>query len=222
MTLITAVQCTSGILLTADKEENTPYGGKRAVSKLFTTSQQGVWTLVVGTAGSASVGDVAVKRIRNAALDDSNFVANHEHTISNVLSDVYKKHVPDPNDPDRAIQLIVAVNDETTFNQFLYKTDREILQPEVKYTCTGVGQEFAYYFLDRLWDIFLSPEELVKMMAFVMREANASVGSVGLGSEFRFLQKLGTPPIVSVPVDELNALPHLKDVLTKFWKDKQS
>ena len=65
----------------------------------------------------------------------------------------------------------------------LYGTDNDVLYPHQLYGCARLGQDLAYYFVDRLYHHHLSREAGALLAAFIFREVSQSFEGVGLGTD---------------------------------------
>lgn len=218
MTLITAAFCTEGLLFAADREESTARGGKRSINKLFFRARAEDWTMLIGTAGHSAVCDIAVVRLTEEADKwGDKFYANHQDVISTVLYEIHQQAIPDPKG-ERAISFIIALYSHAFHKISLYTTCEDLLQPANLFSCTGAGEDIANYFLDRLYEPTLNRTELTGLLTFVLREAKATVGGVGLGTDFFFLDTSGLTTEENLDAVADAKLPQLQDCMRRFWK----
>lgn len=236
MTLVIGAMCSDGMYFCCDTEEGTLTGNKRHAKKLFHASHGAKWHLVIGTAGFAPLCDVAVKSISDSAIAaGDHFFRKHEELIEDEMERIYTKYIPnslpDWKRIDRQISLVIGVFDRTAMESRLYRTYEEILQPmNDSFACAGVGEGIAHYYLDRLYQDFRPPHftgripklhEAERLLAYVMREAKTSVGSVG-----------GNTDTISIRANEamvhfgtLGAgwdakQPELSSLINHFWLDE--
>jgi 20S proteasome alpha/beta subunit len=223
MTLIIGAYYRDGLMLCSDREENTELGGKRSVNKLLIRGVSDSIAMVIGTAGHSALCEIAVKKIE-AAMGEmkEDFLPVYEEKISELLADIYQKHVPDSLG-ERAIKLVIGVQDATTRRHFLYCTSEDLMKPEVSYCCAGAGLEVGYYYLDRLYTRDMTLAEMVNFLTFVMREAKESVGRVGVGTDIIAMQKSGAS-LHHFTWDYLavleQRLPKLSECISDFWKEE--
>ena len=108
--------------------------------------------------------------------------------INRILREIYKEFVWGQNEEgERGVALIIAA----AFNKphsipFLYGTDDDIVYPHSLYGCSGIGQDLAYYFADRLYDPSQTRQQAILLAAFIFREVSQSVAGVGLGTNMMF------------------------------------
>lgn len=222
MTLVAGMFCKDALLLCADTEENVGLTGKRSVKKIFEMGGT-KWDMAVATAGHSALCDVAVKRIHEAvAKAPDEFLQHHELVIESILTTIHKrhiwaKHLPEKEKLEREIELLIGIQ-ERNGQSYLYKTSEEILQPQDKYACAGIGEEIAYYFLDRIYQPDLDQDECHTLMSFIVREAKGSVGGVGLNTTMSALGKDGIRSLSFIGQDGEMTIPHLSDCLHGFWK----
>jgi 20S proteasome alpha/beta subunit len=221
MTLVIGAFCVNGMVFSSDTEEGTSLGGKRNVHKLFEYSGND-WKMLVGTAGFGPLCDVAAKRIE--AIPDSDFIHTHDEKLSKVMKQLYEQYIPDTLSDqkryDRQISLVIGIMTRQANERFLYLTTEEILQPiQHPYACAGIGQEIAYYLLDRLFDPSLKYVEAAELLKFVMRETKASVGGVGGNTEMVTLMDNAKGAIREQLAPGWEAQqPTLENNITKFWR----
>jgi 20S proteasome alpha/beta subunit len=229
MTLIIGMDCLDCLLLCADREESTELGGKRSVSKIHQAQGQN-WGLLIATAGSGPISDLAAERIIAEARAAPAFNANPRETFEKVMIEVYEKYIfprDEHRQRERGISLILGVIDEESRQRFLFKTFDEIVKTESHYACAGVGSDVAYYFLDRLHADGFSGSEAMKLLAFILREAKSSVSFVGKESEFVQIVHKGEysgfmgRSLVGEAID-WREIPQLSQCLISFWKTKPS
>ncbi|MBZ5600046.1 MAG: hypothetical protein LAN83_17185 [Acidobacteriia bacterium] len=234
MTLVVGTICTNGLFFCSDTEEGTVMGGKRTVQKLIHVSAFPQWHLVFGTAGFGPLCELAMRRISDAArLNKNEFLAKHETIIGDEMVRIYDKYIPDSLPDwkrlDRQISLVIGVVDYQTTDCRLYQTYEEIVYPVAgMFACAGVGQEIAYYFLDRLFRDARGPQfsgtvpevlEAQALLEFVMKEAKESVGNVGGNTE---TIAVITSPNPSSTESSFGAgwearQPQLQDIIKYFW-----
>jgi len=225
MTLVIGSLCANGMVFCSDTEEGTGGGGKRYVHKIFEFHGDR-WEMLVGTAGFGPLCEIAVNRIQQAVKADG-FIENSETQIQQIMTDVYQKFVPktlsDWKQQDRQISLVIGVmNRQSGIAMSLYQTTEEILHPvQHHFACAGVGQEIAYYLLDRLFDPSSKYHEAHELLTFVMREAKASVGNVGGNTEMLTIGDSGGTLRETFGPGWESRQPRLADHLKKFWMDKE-
>jgi 20S proteasome alpha/beta subunit len=198
MTLIIGASCSNGLYFCSDTEEGTASGGKRSVHKLCDAYDHPSWHLVLGAAGFGPLCEIAMKRIADAARrEKTNFLADHEQIIGQELKRIYDQYVSillsGQERYERQISLVFGVADLCAKNARLYSTYEEIVYPATeRFVCAGAGAEIANYFLDRLFQDWRPPIRLGNvptttegevLLQFIMKEAKASVGSVGGNTE---------------------------------------
>jgi len=223
MTLVIGALCDNGMVFCSDTEEGTVGGGKRPVRKLFEFAEKNMdWQMIVGTAGFGPLCDVAVKRIRSAA-QANDFIVDHDAKLTTVMAALYAKYIPptlpDWKQQDREISLVVGIVDHVSGERFLYQTKEEIVQPiQHQFACAGVGQEIAFYLLDRFFDASLQYFQGEELLSFVMREAKESVGNVGGNTELLTIPNdvKGTLQRKMAPGWEVKQ-PYLWQCTDKFW-----
>jgi 20S proteasome alpha/beta subunit len=100
------------------------------------------------------------------------------------------------------------------------KRIRKLLYPQQLYGCAGVGQDLAYYFVDKLYHQHMSREMAAVLAAFIFREVGQSVEGVGLGTDMILLAPQGQR-IYILPhpkVQELEeVVPDLANVIADAW-----
>lgn len=227
MTLVVGALCDNGMVFCSDTEEGTGGGGKRDVHKLFEFQGKG-WGMLVGTAGFGPICDIAAHRIE-AVAKSQDFILNPEGILGDVMAKVYEKYIPktlpDWKQQERQISLVIGiVNSQApeVEKMSLYQTTEEIVHPiQHHFACAGVGQEIAYYILDRVFDRALKYHEASELLQFVMREAKQSVGNVGGNTEMVIFTNgsRGVHRSTFGPGWEARQ-PRLSDVLNKFWIEK--
>jgi 20S proteasome alpha/beta subunit len=227
MTLITGIYCNDGLLVMGDREESG-HGGKRSVQKLFRIIETtGKWVMVVGTAGHAALGELAMRRIAlKATKFPLVFVEKHETFISAILDEIYDRHIRKQNlnayeRQNREIALIIAIKDLTTKpapSFYLYRTEEEVLNFKVDFACAGAGEDIATYFLDRLHNPMLTRDQLLELALFIVREAKDSVSGVGKETESHFLPFSGSiaESHWRTLMNDLK-MPRLADCMNHFW-----
>lgn len=227
MTLIIGMDCVESLLFCADREESTELGGKRSVSKIH-SAQGDNWSMGIATAGSGPISDIIAERIITAAKLEKKFNSHPEPIIANVLSEVHEKYIfprDERRQAERYVNLIVGIYDDGGSQTFLFKTFEEIVKREYHYVCAGAGLGIAYYFLDRLYGDGMSSVEARTLLAFILREAKASVGGVGMGSEFVEFYHAGVysgvaqRSLIGESLD-WSQIPTLNQCLTPFWKPR--
>jgi len=226
MTLITGVYCKEGLLIAGDREESG-YGGKRSVQKIFRAiEKKGKWVMVIGTAGNSALGDKAMRRICTQAEKlPLAFIAKHIDVIETVLRDIYDKYIRLHNlsayeKQSREFSLIVGIKDMENKHArfFLYRSEEEVLSPSDDFVCAGKGEDIANYFLDRLRHDVLTGPQLGELILFIIREAKDSVEGVGKETESYFLPSSGSLAETrwTTTMSDLK-LPTLAECLTPFW-----
>lgn len=222
MTLIAAVKCVEGMVICSDMEENTAYGGKRAVNKLFDCMGQS-WGMFIGAAGYSPLCDVAIRKIIKAAKEADGFLCTHQEMIGQILKEIVEKYIsfdlPSQERQKREINLVIGVNDINSQETYLYKSWDEILQPMDRYACAGAGEEVAYYYLERLFEPELTLSQAKYLLAFIMKEAKASVGNVGRETQMIDVRKDGTMGRLFIGARIESELPHLYHCIRQFWKE---
>lgn len=236
MTLIIGAMCSDGLYFCSDTEEGTSMGGKRSVRKLCDVSNHPSWHLVMGAAGFAPLCDIAMNRIMEGAKrDKGKFLDDHESMIGHEMKLIYDQYVSDmlPSQKryDRQISLIIGIADLGAKTSKLYQTEEEIVHPMPQpFACSGVGQEIANYFLDRLFRDWRPPSysgarpntaEGEVLLQFVMREAKSAVGGVGGNTEtftLNFDNGFTNHGTLGPGWDARQ--PKLQDVIDHFWSSK--
>jgi 20S proteasome alpha/beta subunit len=222
MTLVVGAICAGAFVFCSDMEESTELGGKRSVHKLYTTLEP-TWSMVLGTAGSGPLSEVAVRRLRGVAKHAAGkFIAKHEKIIETCLRDFYAQYIPftlpEAKRQERNVALIIGIHDKKSGDKYLYRTYEEVPKPEHAFACAGVGQDIAYYFLDRLYDESLNEHESSSLLGFVMREAKESVGNVGRETGMVILHDDGVCNRSVIGQSFEARYPRLIDCFDKFWK----
>jgi hypothetical protein len=228
MTLVIGALCTDGMVFCSDTEEGTAGGGKRDVHKLFSFGGS-KWSMLIGTAGFGPLCDIAIKRIdATVRLDPDGFFAEHETKLGEVIASLYQQYIPKTlpewKQQERQISLVIGINNRQSglSDMFLYKTAEEILHPvQHKFECAGVGQEIAYYLMDRIYDWqSLRCFEVQELLRFVMKEAKESVGNVGGNTEMQTINgKSGGLVTSAFGAGWEGKLPRLEQNITKWWVD---
>lgn len=182
MTLIIGALALDAMVFCSDTEEGTSGGGKRDVRKL-STYRGDDWEMIVGAAGFGPLCDLIAARIRSVS-EASDFIDHAEGKLSEVLKQLYAEYIHEKlserKQYDRQISLVIGIVNRKSGKRTLYQTTEEIIHPvQHPYACAGVGQEIAYYLMDRLFDSNLEYKQANRMLTFVMREAKESVGNVG-------------------------------------------
>jgi 20S proteasome alpha/beta subunit len=215
MTLVIGALCENGMVFCSDTEEGTVGGGKRPVRKLFEFSGDD-WQMVIATAGFGPLCDVAIKRI-DQKTKTHDFLNDHD-----TLAELYRQYIwpfPDWKQQDREISLVLGVINRQAHERFLYQTKEEIVQPiQHQFACAGVGQEIAFYLLDRFFDASLQYVQGEELLSFVMREAKESFGNVGGNTEPLTIPNdvKGTLQRKMAPGWEAKQ-PYLWQCIDKFW-----
>jgi 20S proteasome alpha/beta subunit len=221
MTLVIGALCDNGMVFCSDTEEGTSMGGKRDVHKLFPYSAND-WRMIVGTAGFGPLCDVVEKRIR-IKTSDADFIQKHQSKLGEVMKQLYGQYIPDTlpaqKQYDRQIQLVIGIVSGSANEKLLYQTTEEIVHPvQHQYACAGVGQEIAYYLLDRLFDQSLNYSQGGELVKFVMREAKESVGNVGGNTEMITVMDCIKGTIQEQLASGWEAKqPRLRNNINKFW-----
>jgi len=234
MTLIIGAICSNGLFFCSDTEEGTTMGGKRSVHKLVDTSNHPCWHLVLGAAGFGPLCEIAMEQITEAARrEKQDFLVKHKTIIGQEMKKIYDQYIsdllPEQKRLDRQIELVLAVADLQAKTSHLYRTNEEILcRVTDRFACVGVGQEIAYYFLDRLFKDWRSPHfagtlpttvEGKGLLKFVMKEAKASVGGVGGNTEtFTLDFDTGFTGQGTFSAGWEAKQPNLQDVVNHFWR----
>lgn len=226
MTLIVGLRCADGsVLMCADREQSDQVA-KRSVDKIFRVRlNQG--TVLVAGAGRSSILDNAFMRLERALQTADSQQGNvlldtHRDVIETILYEIHEKYIWGRTDEnERAIRLIVAASFTSGGSApFLYGTDSDVLYPHQLYGCAGIGQDLAYYFVDKLYHHHLSREVAALLAAFIFREVSLSVEGVGLGTDM-ILLAAKEQRIYGLPhqrVKELEEIvPDLADVIAKAW-----
>ena len=236
MTLIVGAKCSDGMFFCSDTEEGTMMGNKRSVKKLSNVPHKN-WHLVFGAAGFGPLCDVAAKWISNAALNSGDkFMAEHEKVIGDELERLYHKYIPDSLPEwkrfDRQIALVVGILDRHNNQKYLYRTHEEIVQPMSEpFACAGMGEGIADYYLARLFRDFRPPmysgqtpkvNEAEILLQFVMKEAKASVGSVGGNTDTINVMSDGTYSVGKFGAGWEGKQPNLNGLIEHFWLDAPS
>ena len=179
-------RCVSGgVLICADREESDATA-KRAIDKIHRFSlQQG--SFVIAGAGRSSVLANTFTQLeialRAADGNGSDLFLAHRAVINRVLREIYKEFVWGQNEEgERGVALIISA----AFNKphsipFLYGTDDDIVYPHSLYGCSGIGQDLAYYFADRLYDPSQTRQQAILLAAFIFDSSEKIMGKLGLG-----------------------------------------
>lgn len=221
MTLVIGALALNGMVFCSDTEEGTPGGGKRNVRKL-TEYHGNDWDMIIGAAGFGPLCDVVAAKIR-PVTEEPTFLAQVESSLSKVLKQIYDQYIPDTlperKQYERQIQLVIGVINRNSNERRMYQSTEEIIHPvQHPYACAGIGQEIAYYLLDRLFDTNLEYDEASKLLAFVMREGKESVGSVGGNTQMLAIPYGQTAVIRTGYAPGWDAKePRLWEVVNKFW-----
>jgi 20S proteasome alpha/beta subunit len=226
VTLIVGLRCADGsVLMCADREQSDQVA-KRSVDKIFRVRlNQG--TVLVAGAGRSSIVDNALMRLERALQTADSQRGNvlldtHRDVIETILYEIHEEYIWGRTDEnERAIRVMVAASFISGGSApFLYGTDSDVLYSHQLYGCAGIGQDLAYYFVDKLYHHHLSREVAVLLAAFIFREVSQSVEGVGLGADM-ILLAAKEQRIYSLPhqrAKELEAIvPDLADVIAKAW-----
>lgn len=147
----------------ADREHSDQVA-KRSVDKIFRIATNQGTFLVAGAGRSSILANTFMRletALRTADSQQGNVLfETHRDVIETILYEVHEEYIWGRNDEnERAIQLIVAASFRLPHSTpFLYGTDSDILYPHQLYGCAGVGQDLAYYFIDKLYHHHLSRE----------------------------------------------------------------
>lgn len=224
MTLIAAFFCKDGLLMVADREESTATS-KRAVPKMRASigGERANWATVILTAGNAATADLAVGRLlkRIDPMDTAELKKNHQEIIRDTVASVYRECIwknPDRERHELDFSLIVGINIINTKEQFLYRTTGIVPQPIESHICAGIGEDLANYFADRLYNSRMGRRELMLLAAFIFREAEQAVPTVGRGTDTVFMFK-GAGFFGGSLDSIVRELPNFSDVIQKFWTD---
>lgn len=222
VTIAAGFVCKEGILICGDREEATGVS-KRVVQKVITLMAQ-PFCLTVANAGSAAVGDLAMKRLQCAfALGSGNgdafLASNHEQIIVDVLTKLHEDHIWKNPRTDHAIKLIIGLTFLNSSDKFLYVTEDNIPQPVTSYCAVGYGADLCNYFADRLYRSDLNTNELVLLAAFIFREVNASVQFCGKGTDMTFLRPRSLSGSVYPDGVEMiqSRIPEFAEAIKSFW-----
>jgi 20S proteasome alpha/beta subunit len=234
MTLIVGAMCSNGLFFCSDTEEGTTMGGKRSVRKVVDTFSHPSWHLVLGAAGFGPLCEIAMEQIAEAARREKHdFLANHKMIIGREMKRIYDQYISDLLSDhkrfERQIELVLAVADVQSKTSSLYRTHEEILYPVTdSFSCVGVGQEIANYFLDRLFRDWGPPHFLGTLpttnegqvlLEFIMKEAKASIGGVGGNTEtFTLDFNTGFTGHGSFGAGWEARQPNLQDIVSHFWR----
>ena len=220
MTIAAGFICKDGILICGDREESAGTS-KRAVQKVFTLMAQ-PWCLTVATAGSAAVGDLALKRLQQEFVAKGTEEAvhrHHEQIIIDVLTKLYEDHVWKNPRTDHAIRLVIGLTFKNLSGRHLYVTEDNIPQPVTKYCAVGYGEDLCTYFAERLYHPSLTTDELILLASFIFREVNAAVQFCGKGTDMTFLRPRGlSTTIYPEGVEMIQAqIPGFAQTMERFW-----
>jgi len=183
VTIAAGFHCKDGILICADREESS--GTSKKVAQKLVTLHADPWNMTVGTAGSAPVGDLAVKRLREAFIREFTvsmtdpyglygLEQKHEQVIIDVLTKLHEDHIWKNPKTDHSVKLIIGVSFLKLNRQYLYLTEDNVPQPIDSYCCMGYGEDLCTYFAERLYHRQLSIEEMMLLASFIFREVNLS------------------------------------------------
>jgi 20S proteasome alpha/beta subunit len=204
--------------MAADMEESSGYTGKRTVNKLQPVDFFGQWATIIAGAGDSAVIDNATRRLTNEFAKITPFDEDKVYdALDRVLGDVHEKYI-DPVPNHEGVELLVGIR--SPMHTSLISTCKRTPKPEVAFACTGLGRDLANYFADKLfeqWDCTL--EDTVKLAAFILKEVQHSVRSVGMGSQIGILTEVKNFPLYYGPDSLASAemeLPEFDDALKEF------
>jgi 20S proteasome alpha/beta subunit len=224
MTLIAAFFCKDGLLIAADREESTATS-KRAVSKIRAVlgGERANWATVIATAGNGATADLALERLmkRLDPMSTEGLRKKHQEIIRDTVASVYRDCIwknPDRDRQELDFSLLVGISIMDSKEQFLYRTMGIVPQPIHSHICAGIGEDLANYFADRLYSQRMTRRELMLLAAFIFREAQQAVPTVGQGTDNVFMFK--GAGFFGGSLDSIGKdLPNFADVVQKFWTD---
>ncbi len=227
MTLIVGLRCSGGaVLMCADKEQSDQLA-KRPIDKIFRIPlTQGIF-LVAGSGRSSIVANTCTRLAEALTRSDSqpgiSLFDKHRDIIETVLYEIHQQYIWARSDEnERAIKFIITASFRAQGTApFLYATDADILYQQQLYTCAGVGEDLAYYFIDKLFNRNLSRATAALLVAFVFREVSRSVPGVGLGTDMWLLAGQREYRLPAAKTKELETVtPEISDVVAESWNSK--
>jgi len=224
MTLAMAFRCTKGgILLCSDQEWNDAGVSKRRVNKNYRIGELLPCEFFISGSGpdSAIIKAWAEihKSLQVAANNGADVLAEHETLLESALKTISEKCA-------RTLEhwpmnlLIVAAPRALDRVPMLYRTEGDLLIPELHYYSVGSGKPVADYLADRLYEFGrLEKQSLATVAAFILREAGESSIGVGSGANMNFIHD-GDKSIgyMSGVVKEMqDGIPSLAEAINSYW-----
>ncbi len=172
MTLIVGLKCEGVIALAAETEEAAGITAKRRVHKLDRVTGSD-WAVVLGAAGDSIIAANATRRIKQEISAITTLTPDCLGDIlDRTLASIYEKYIdPDPKSEGIAFVLgAVCSNGELC----LVSTDRRTHQfhdDQNPYAYAGIGADLAIFFLENLYDEFLSWRHAASIAGFVVYQA---------------------------------------------------
>jgi 20S proteasome alpha/beta subunit len=224
MTLIAAFRCSNGgIMLCADREENDGFS-RREVDKIYRINMLPCQVFIAG-AGQSGIVSTAHSTIHGALIqafsEGRNVLNEHKSIIESALRSVHERY---PENLGNGLELIVIFASLTQGNvPILYRTELSMMVPESFYCAYGSGKGMADYFADRLYEYGRLDKDSIKVLAaFILREAEHVVASVGLGADIWIINDGETAihMLSKGVVKEIqDCIPRLEESLWSHWKD---
>jgi 20S proteasome alpha/beta subunit len=216
-----------GVLLCADREED--YGDtKREVDKICAIELPSFQVFIAGS-GPTSVVNQACLEIRHvltqAFAAGEDMVKRHKPLIEETLKAIHKRYAANLKNWTLGLIVIFAPFDRSMV-PLLYRTEWSMMVSEPFYVGYGAGKALSDYLADRLYDYErIDDAHLLAVAAFIFREAEHSVGGVGLGVDMVFIRE-GAPFALKIGKENVKAIqeqiPPLGECVFSCWKDRIS
>ena len=219
MTLAAGFYCRNGgVLLCADREENDGIS-RREIDKISRIRrQQG--SVFIAVAGKSSIISKLTLCTSHAIDDAIDLRLHHVRLIEESLNSTYRAYVRTDEDAI-AVIVVVAFNDPALM-PLLYRSEGEMLVPQLSYTAVGSGKQISDYLADRLYDPQLDKPTMTALGAFILREAEESTNGVGLGGDMIFIHE-GNKDFNHIYTDVVKdiqrAIPRLGDAVWPYWEN---
>jgi len=220
MTLLAGFRCADGgILMCADREESGD-GTKRSVSKLKEWKSEDAH-FICGVSGTTVVVANLYERLgEEFQKHKGNLERSHKDIIGNVLRSIHKDFREFKEWEEVVIAAAFYRNVSIPVSSFLYGTIGSALEPVAEYACKGVGKDLARYFCHRLYEPWPGRRWAVLLAAFIFREVEDHVESVGRGTDMKYLatqqRKVWTVPHGYIRQLEAT-IPTLQDAIVGAW-----
>lgn len=225
MTLIAAFRSIKGgVLLCSDREEDDGIS-KRCVDKIYRIRQFSPCELFIAAAGLTSIIkdsqiEIHESLVRHMA-DGGDILADHRNIFETWLRSIHKKHAKTVRQWPIYMIIVVAPR-ALSLMPMLYRTEGEMLVPELYWTAQGSGKAVADYLAGHLYDDILDRPTLIAMASFIFRESQGTSSGVGLGANMVLIHE-GDKSFEEIGPDAVKeveqVIPSLEDSLYSHWKE---